>query len=119
MKLIFPPKKLQIKYALGGLAFGMSISLILFILNRVIGYLSDAPFFFFWQIFVGVISVIWLISYFAIGSWMTFVVTSNNVINPALWVIAIPPVIFYVFLFWFAGSLVTIIKNRKTNNQPE
>ncbi|HRH23077.1 MAG TPA: hypothetical protein PK295_00380 [Candidatus Magasanikbacteria bacterium] len=119
MKLTFPPKKLQIKYALSGLAFGMSISLILFILNHVMGYLPDTPLFFFWRIFVGLISVIWLISYFAIGSWLPFVVTSNAVIDPALWVIALPSVIFYVFLFWFVGNILWIIKNRKSNNQPK
>ena len=117
MKLALPTKKKQTKYALTGLAFGMSISLILFVLNHLMGYFPDAPFFFFWRIFVGAVSFMWLISYFAVGSWLTLVVSTNTTIEPTLWVIALPSVIFYTFLFWFIGSLVGVIKKTKSDNR--
>jgi len=119
MKLIFPPKKNQIKYALIGLLFGTVLSLILFFLAQYFtDRSSDSSFFIFVQIFVGIVSAVWLISYFVVGALLPFVIEMNTA-TPSWWSIALPSTLFYSFLWWCTGSLLWVMqhysKNKKTN----
>ena len=111
MKLIFPPKKFQITYALLGVGFGLALSLVLYTMNYLSSgstpLISDS---FVWLFLLGVISFFWVISYITVGAVLPFVVTINQLNDPSLWGIAISPIVFYSIVFWVVGTLIRFSK---------